>query len=148
MSRLGVVALLFAIVPLSAGPKADSGGVPLPEGAIARLGSDRFRFEGIPYCPPVISPDGKLVVVACGPVVSVFDMETGRRVHRLPLKGDHHPRSVRFLADGKRLAVGSGDWQRAAELTIWDLATEKELAAASFTGKSQIFVIDTSADGT
>jgi WD40 repeat protein len=148
MSRPAILVVILTASMAAADPKTDADGVPLPEGAIARLGSARFRFDGTPYCPPAFSPDGKLVAVGCASVISIFDLVTGHRLQRLALPVNHPPRSVRFLADGKRLAVGSGDWQQAAELTIWDLATEKALATASFAGKSQIFVVDTSADGT
>src|SRR5262245_66554267 len=43
--------------------RVDAEGVPLPEGAIARLGSSRFRFGEYPYFPPVFSFDGRPVGV-------------------------------------------------------------------------------------
>jgi WD40 repeat protein len=54
---------------------------------------------------------------------------------------------VRFLAGGKRLAVGSGDWNQTAEVTVYDLASGKTLTSSSFAGKSHIFIIDVTADG-
>jgi WD40 repeat protein len=145
-----LVLLPWAIAWGDPAPKArtDADGLPLPNGAVARLGSARFRFDGWPYSPPVFSPDSKQVAVGSSAEISVFDVATGRRLHRLAFADKHHPRVVRFLADGKRLAVGSGDWGQAAELTIWDLAGEKVLTTSKFTGsKSQIFVVDVNADG-
>jgi WD40 repeat protein len=156
-SRTGLVTLLASALlagtapgqpaPPAAKARTDAEGVPLPDRAIARLGSSRFRFDGYPHSPPVFSPDGKLVAVGGDRSVSVFDAATGRALHRLSLPDGHHPRMVRFVADGKRLAVGSGDWARAAELTVYDLADRKPLTTSKFSGKSQIFVIDVTPDG-
>src|SRR5262245_1710643 len=149
MSRL-LAALMLTAATASAqpAPPADADNPPLPNGAVARLGSARFRFDGWPYTPTVFSPDGKQVAVGSPTGVSVFDSATGRRLHRVALPDNHPPRLVRFLADGKRLAVGSGDWNHAAELTVWDLAGEKVVATSKFTGsKSQVFVIDMTPDG-
>ena len=103
-------------------PRLDAEGVPLPDGAIARLGSARFRFPSGTGGPIVFSPDGKLLAFRSpiiyspdgkqlGPRsggVMVFEVATGRLVHRPP--GSGRPLRVhvlRFLDDGKRIAVGS-----------------------------------------
>jgi WD40 repeat protein len=127
--------------------RTDAEGVPLPESAIARLGSSRFRFDGYPYCPPVFSVDGRQVAVGGNRSVSVFDVASGRVLRVVPLPDRYHPRMVRFLADGNRLAVGSGDWQSSAELTVYDLGDGKVVATSKFSGKSQIFVVDVTPDG-
>ena len=90
-----------------------------------RLGSSRFRFAGYPYSPPVFSPDGRQLAVGGTEVVSVLDAATGRAIHSLRLPENHHPRMIRFLADGKGLAVGSVDWRTMAELTVYNLADGK-----------------------
>ncbi|HKB04404.1 MAG TPA: hypothetical protein VKD90_19430, partial [Gemmataceae bacterium] len=127
--------------------RTDADGVPLPDGAIARLGSSRFRFDGYPYSPPVFSADGKQVAVGGTGSVFVFDAATGRLNLRVPLPDGHHPRVVRFLSDGKRLAVGCGDWRQAAQLTVHELADGKAVTTSKFTGKDQIFAIDVTPDG-
>ena len=153
------LALLVAVAAVHVQPAAgqdgrtgkartDAEGVPLPDGAIARLGSSRFRFDGYPYCPPVFSADGGQVAVGGNRSVSVFDVTSGRVIRVLPLPDRYHPRTVRFLADRNRLAVGSADWQNSAELTVYDLADGQAVATSKFSaGKSQIFVIDVTADG-
>jgi hypothetical protein len=90
--------------PPAAKVRPDAGSGPLPDGVITRLGSDRFRFEVGIIGPLVFSADGKLL--AYGP--SVFDVATGRRVHRLPTAGREGSWVVRFLDDGKRVAVAVG----------------------------------------
>ncbi|MBO0700066.1 MAG: WD40 repeat domain-containing protein [Zavarzinella sp.] len=135
------------LAPPATKARTDAEGLPLPDGALARLGSSRFRFDGSAYIPLVFSSDGRQVVVGGTRSVSVFDAATGRSLHVFPLPEEHHPRVVLFLAGGKRLAVGSGDWQRSAELTVYNLADGKAVATSKFSGKSQIFVIDVTPDG-
>jgi WD40 repeat protein len=97
------------------------------------------------------SPDGRLV--ACPHTrgeVSVFEVASGRTMFRFRVSKSHFPSAVRFLADGKHLAVGSME-RRAAELTIYTLADGKPTATTRFettgNGQGQIKVIDVSADG-
>src|SRR4051812_30068537 len=68
LSRLTAVLFAFLLVPsLHAQPPAnarvDSLGDPLPEGAIAQLGTLRLKHDPGPWEPgkPVFSPDGKFV---------------------------------------------------------------------------------------
>src|SRR5262249_45453086 len=107
----------------------------------------RFRHGGQPFGDVVFSPDGRQVVSTTNRGVYVFDAATGGLVHHLRSPAGHSPRVVRFLAGGKGLAVGSGDWERTAEVTVYDLANGKALTSSSFAGKRQIFIIDVTADG-
>src|SRR5262245_20943920 len=60
-------------------PKIDRHGDPLPDGAVGRLGTVRFRIGG-GINALVISPDAKRVLVADSQrTVTVFDAATGRR---------------------------------------------------------------------
>jgi RNA polymerase sigma factor (sigma-70 family) len=119
----------------------------LPAGALGRLGSPRFRHGGQPFGQVVFSSDGRHLASTTSRGVYLYDAATGGLVHHLRPPAEHLPRVVRFLADGKRLAVGSGDWHQTAEVTIYGLANGKALASSSFAGKSQIFIIDVTADG-
>src|SRR5947209_8234269 len=61
-------------------PRTDRYGDPLPDGAVARLGTVRFRFGGS-ISALAVSPDGKRVLVADQErSVTVFDAATGRRL--------------------------------------------------------------------
>ena len=81
----GNIAILLAIVAFTA-PSiavADLPAIvdPLPKGAIASLGSTRFRY---PYLPKsmLVSPDGLRLAVRGHVGIWVFDVATGRVIWR------------------------------------------------------------------
>ncbi len=107
--------------------KLDSDGRPLPEGAVRRLGSRRFRVEGrSDFALP--TPDGKHILIHPEPSLSSYaaqglflmDAETGLRVRafdqsRRVAKGQSQAaiRPAAFSPDGKKLyALG---WTKLAE---------------------------------
>jgi RNA polymerase sigma factor (sigma-70 family) len=99
--------------------RTDFYGDPLPEGAVARLGSLRFyhggRVENL-----LLSPDGKLVVSSGEGGYRLWDAATGRE---LPLAEEL--RSASFIAAGGRLlALKRTDDQ----IHIWDVADNKQRA--------------------
>jgi WD40 repeat protein len=123
--------------------RTDLYGDPLPPGALARLGTARFRHDSTAIA---YSPDGK--VLASGGsdnVIRLFDASTGMELRRLAghLARTFNPSvdretsfdllvgsmgkgavtSVAFSPDGKTLA--SGGWDEMVRL--WDLQTGKEL---------------------
>jgi WD40 repeat protein len=127
-------------------PKDVAGG-PLPPGALRRLGAPRFRHGGQSTRWVRFAPDGRQVATTTSRGVYVFDTATGRLRHHLRPPAGHRPRVVRFLADGKRLAVGSGDWNKVAELTVYDRNDGKPVSSTAFAGNAQIFIIDVTPDG-
>ena len=112
-------------------PRLDLYGDPLPEGAIRRFGSLRFRHIGgilsVDY-----SPDGK--TIASGGrdwTARIWDGVTGKEIHRWEVDGK--ALAVGFSPDGKTLACGVGEpgtsWgtpKRRAVL-LWDTATGEEI---------------------
>ncbi|HZU37738.1 MAG TPA: hypothetical protein VFA18_17595, partial [Gemmataceae bacterium] len=57
-------------------PRTDHDGEPLPPGALARLGSRRYRVSWV-LCQVAFSPDGRRLAAACDGV-RMFDRATGR----------------------------------------------------------------------
>lgn len=129
--------------PKPAEVKKDLYGDPLPPGAVARLGTVRFRHHSsaIAY-----SPDGK--ILASGGHdnhIRLFDAATGKEIRRLAghqprlYKPDFDPKSpldalvsavgegcvcsVAFSPDGKVLA--SGGWDDC--IRLWDVTAGKEV---------------------
>ncbi|MCI0455873.1 MAG: sigma-70 family RNA polymerase sigma factor [Gemmataceae bacterium] len=106
-----------------ASPRKDRYGDPLPPGAIARLGTTRFRHAGWGQTAVVCSPDGRWLACHEGSVVCLLDAVTGKRVREY--RG--HKGRILCLAyspDGKAIASGGDDHT----FRVWDVATGRELS--------------------
>jgi RNA polymerase sigma factor (sigma-70 family) len=110
--------------------RLDCFGDTLPEGAVARLGTVRFRQGGRIFSL-AFSTDGK--TVASGGwdnAVRLWDVATGKEMRLFtPATGQGSQNtgvaSVAFSRDGKRLAAGTGN--ASPNLVIWETATGKEV---------------------
>jgi WD40 repeat protein len=102
--------------------RVDCFGDLLPAGAMARLGTVRFR-QGNTIHAVAISPDGKTIASAGYPsTIHLWDTATGKRVRSLE-GSESWIYSLAFLPDGKTL-VSSGDDQ---SIHFWDVATGKQI---------------------
>ncbi len=100
--------------------RRDRFGDPLPDGAIARLGTVRWR-HGVLVFALAYSPDGKMIVTAGGGrALVLWDTATGKEIRVFPSNGQ--PRDVAFSPDGKMIAVTN---QGACQL--WEVAGGKML---------------------
>jgi RNA polymerase sigma factor (sigma-70 family) len=76
-----------AAPPAAASPevRTDPRGDPLPPGALARMGTVRWRLEGPPADAMAVAPDGKtLVTVNAAKGIVVWDTATGRALRQIP----------------------------------------------------------------
>jgi RNA polymerase sigma factor (sigma-70 family) len=108
----------------------DAQGDPLPAGALARLGTVRFRHGG-PVEALSLSADGKrLATGADDGVIRVWDVDTGQLVRRIDgLIAFAMGQSVALSPDGKTVATPSRGPGGAGpeQIVLFDLATGKEV---------------------
>lgn len=102
-------------------PLMDLYGDPLPAGAVARLGTVRFRHEGF-LRDVLVSPDGRTLISADYQSVEWWDAQTGRRRRRLSFS-EHPYIGIDVSRDGKLLAVTHAR----GKMRFWDLAGSVEV---------------------
>src|SRR5262245_30010893 len=128
-----VLAGLVCTPALLAQPRVDALGDPLPEGAIARLGTTRMRHSHLPdrYLWGLgcitWSPDGKMIATTSyedtvGVEARLWEASTGKPLCPLANNTRYGPSFVRFTPDSKTLAAAARD-----RIVLWDVATGKEL---------------------
>ncbi len=84
------------------------------------------------HAPPVLSPDGKRVLVTDGRgIVALLDAATGERADKVSAL-DGEVKGIWFSADGKTVYTAADSGARA-----WETDTGKPLAATTLTGEPQ-----------
>jgi RNA polymerase sigma factor (sigma-70 family) len=130
-------------------PRADANGDALPPGALARLGTLRWR-HGSRVNTVGFAAGGKEVVTA-GPdgVVRVWDAANGQELRRAGATPDagvaegFFQRPTSFSADGSRAATTGEN----GTLIVWDLGTGKEVRRFKVEPKTDLFAATLTPDG-
>jgi WD40 repeat protein len=118
---------LLVSTSLHAEAPTDAYGDPLPPGAVARLGTLRFRSAGA----PVVSADGSMLTTLDegGTAVQLWDPGTGKALRRITVPGagnrlgEGWVNSLVLSGDGALLLTLSKN----LPVQLWDTATGKEL---------------------
>jgi WD40 repeat protein len=109
-------------------PRTDRYGDPLPEGAIQRLGTVRFRHSH--WIPSIaFSPDGKMIASGSSDhTIRLWDRATGREIRRFTAHRDKVS-FVFFTPDGKHLISASGRTAeiKDASIRLWEVITGQEI---------------------
>jgi RNA polymerase sigma factor (sigma-70 family) len=118
------------------GPRVDGFGDPLPDGALARIGTTRFRHTSN-ILLIAFTEDGKRVLSYGLDAIRVWDAATGReQYHQLfkpgmgwgwGLDGRQLDRFAPFSPDGKLATMTITDDVGKRPLTLWDLTTGKKV---------------------
>lgn len=140
---LAVVALLGgSLSAFEVRPQGDFYDDPLPTGAVARLGTIRFRHGGDVVYQIRFAPGDELLASAGKDnVVRVWDPRTGQQLHRLEEHGGE-VRDLAFFPAADRLAsvswLPSGNNDQS--LCIWDLATGELIHRIGLAGHGSLCV--------
>jgi|SRR5579884_14024 len=110
---------------------ADLADDPLPEGAIARLGSMRFR-HGHSVSSLTFLPEGKCLLASDWSGIYIWDAKTGRQLRRIGQDFQTSLRSCSLSADGKRLATTE---HHGHTIQVWDVQSGKLVLSFSQNGK-------------
>jgi RNA polymerase sigma factor (sigma-70 family) len=111
------------------GPRTDAHGDPLPEGALARLGTTRLRHEGHVQSLFFL-PGAQAVGAFANDGLWMWQSPEGKLIHTpqdglvmKPSTYASHVATTAVSVDGKLLAVANG----VGEVELWDLLTSKRI---------------------
>jgi WD40 repeat protein len=154
LASIAVVSAL-AVVPYAVKAKAgkaeaDSYGDPMPPGAVARLGTVRFR-HGNGVFLIAFSADGKKIVFGGSDgvdnAIRMVEASTGKELRAFDFKPQEKPSGLALSPDGKLLAIASFNYTKPeGAFVVWDTTTGKELARMDC-GKQPSDVVVFSPDG-
>src|SRR5947209_5667094 len=133
-----LLGLTAAAAPAADAAKTDAHGDALPDGALARLGTLRWR-AGNSIILTAVLPDGKSVLtVSQDYVAQVWELSSGKELRKFDVAGEapKDPNTARYFlmlnttgnnaalsGDGKALAVTGRD----GSVRVWDVDKGKEI---------------------
>jgi WD40 repeat protein len=123
---------------------ADEIGDSLPKGAVARLGSTRFRHPG-PVHALTFSPNGELLACASDRAVILWEVATGKPRHRILLPAPSS-RALAFSPNGATL-TSLGWEQTACDVRVLDVTTGAEVHRFRPARKAEVMHAALSGDG-
>jgi RNA polymerase sigma factor (sigma-70 family) len=106
-------------------PNADRHGDPLPDGAVARLGTVRFN-HGYGLNALHFSPDGKTIISEGHGFVRLWDAATGKELRSFTTGRPWFNDQTALSADGKTMVTLHED-RGPDTVRVWDLAQGKEV---------------------
>src|SRR5260370_625352 len=131
---VGIIFLTKSTLTADPLPRTDALGDPLPDFALARAGSVRWRHGGL-IDALAVSQDGTLIAShGVGDAVRVWDAKTGKPVRQFPA-GPWGSHALAFSPDGKQLAMATQIMAtdtpirreiQTGTFVIWDLGTGRE----------------------
>jgi WD40 repeat protein len=126
----------------AAGPRLDASGAELPDGAIARFGSSRFRHDQ-PVFGVAFSSDGKILATGgSNRMVCLWEAKTGKLLKRF-LVNSYAVQSICFSPKGDLLILGGQD----ASIRIVNAKTGAEQRVLAGQHRSMVTSVCVSADG-
>ena len=139
-ARAASLVVLTALAPFvgASGPRVDVYGDPLPDGAIARLGTTRLRHRNsITFV--AFTPDGK-ELVSCGlDGVRVWDARTGKELRRHMAREDEGIECAALSPDGKTVFTLERKGQEEFAIHLRDRATLRSLLTIPVVGQLRSF---------
>jgi RNA polymerase sigma factor (sigma-70 family) len=118
------------------GPAVDVHGDPLPAGAVARMGQDRWLHDALARFA-AFTPDKKIVTVSVDGTIRVWDFPSGKEIRRIALPARNLTGTKGIPAalskDGKTLATWLSEEPSA--IFLYDLATGKQLPPLKVTSR-------------
>jgi RNA polymerase sigma factor (sigma-70 family) len=151
----GVPAMIDVVAPRDGEDQKEQDGDPLPAGAIARLGTNRWRHDRAAAFAAFLPDGNSVVTVGDDMTIRVWEYPTGKPIRRIDLYPDNgrtltpdfrvnHFFAAALSPDGKTIATAVN---YAGHFQVHDLASGQRLAEIFPKGRTGAVAMSFSADG-